>query len=315
MRNKYSIGKVSVGKSNTRQNNTKIADDNFTLSEKLSLCSMGLAFAASFIKHELSSNICLVLALIIFFIAAILNFTTLSPITKWRQSSFVIGAIAGTWTAVPLIQYFTKENQSPMMLYISASSVIMWALFSFCVYKWFNYAKAAQISPTNSKRKGAIRFFGWGNKGHKLFVPDVENGRLEWADFTLVLAFMILTGAEKISFIPDFPYKMEIISFCAITLVIGSYFSYYYKLCPASRWGRSSWAVGLTAAALTVVPMILYFTGINENWEKMWHLSAWSSVLWVVFIICRFNLYRVRKRAKAEIAMIEWRSRNKKKDY
>ena len=47
------------------------------------------------------------------------------------------------------------------------------------------------------KRKRAIRFFGWGNKGHKRLGPDVENGTLSWADITLCVATLILVNADK----------------------------------------------------------------------------------------------------------------------
>lgn len=299
-------GKYSIGKFKPRK------DDEFTLCEILAMCCATLVFIAIFIEYEIISNICLITAIVLYFIAVILNFRKIPSLTKWRECSYITGAAAVAWTAVPLIQYFTKENQSLTMIYIAISSIVMWVVTALCVRKWIN-ASMAQIEA--QQLKGKARFFGWGSKGRKLFVPDVEDGRLQWADFTLCLAFTILTGAEKISFIPDFPYKMEVISASAITLVVLSYYGYYRRLCPASRWGRSSWASGWTATALLIVPMVLYFTGINENWEKMWHISAWSSVLWIVFIFCRINLYRVRKRAKAEIAMIEWRSKNRKKDF
>ena len=305
MKNRYSIGKFSVGKGGTRTKD----DTKFTLSEKLALICATLVFIAYFVKQEVISDFCIVAAIVLYFIAVVLNFRSMPSLTKWRECSFVTGAAAIAWTAVPLLQYFVKENQSLTMIYIAISSIVMWIVFAMCLQKWI---KASQAHLEEQKPRGKVHFFGWGSKGRRLFVPDVEDGRLQWADLTLWLAFAILTGADKISFIPDFPYKMEVISACAITLVVVSYISYYRRLCPASRWGRSSWAIGMTATALTVVPMILYFTGINDNWEKMWHLSAWSSVLWVTFIFCRYNLYRVRKRAKAEIAMIEWRSKHKK---
>lgn len=165
---------------------------------------------------------------------------------------------------------------------------------------------------TTAKRKSTIRFFGWGNKGRKLSKPDTESGKLKWADFTLCIAAITVVKADKFNWIPNFPYKEEVIIAVAIVLILLSYFNYYHKLCPASRWERSSWATGMTAVTWCVVPLICYATGINSDWERMWHISAYSVVMWIVFIFCRYNLYRVRKRAKAEIAMIEWRERNKK---
>ncbi len=298
MKNRYSIGKFSVGKGNS----SATTESKSTLTTTLVLCTIVAVSIALFIDNEQVRDFGFVVAIVSYFTAVVLNFRSMPSLTKWRESAFVTGAAAIAWTVVPLLQYFTKENQSLTMIYIAISSVVMWVIFAVCLHKW---VKASQAQLEEQKPKGKVRFFGWGNKGRRLFAPDVEDGRLQWADFTLCLGSMILMGADKISFIPDFPYKMEVISICAIILVVISYFNYYRRLCPASRWGRSSWALGMTATALTIVPMVLYFTGLNNNWEKMWHLSALSSVLWILFIFCLYNLYRVRKRAKAEIAMME----------
>lgn len=306
MKNRYSIGKFSVGKGNS----SAATEPKSTLTATLVLCTMAAVFIALFVNDEPISNFCVVTAIVLYFTAVVLNFRSMPSLTKWRECSFVTGAAAIAWTVAPLLQYFTKENQSLTMIYTAISSVAMWIIFAVCLRKWI---KASQAQLEQRKSKGKVRFFGWGNKGCRLFVPDVEDGRLQWADFTLCLGSTMLMGADKISFIPDFPYKMEIISICALALVVISYFNYYRRLCPASRWGRSSWALGMTATVLTIVPMVLYFTGLNNNWEKMWHLSALSSVLWILFIVCLYNLYRVRKRTKAEIAMMEWRQRNRRR--
>ncbi len=143
-------------------------------------------------------------------------------------------------------------------------------------------------------------------------MPD--DGKLQLADILLFVAATMIIRADKFNWIPDFPYKEEVITSVAIVLIICSFYRDYHKLCPMSRWSRSSWASGMIAITWTATPMILYFTGINSDWERMWHISAWSVVMWIVFLFCRYNLWRVRKRTKAEIAMIEWRQRNKKQN-
>ena len=162
------------------------------------------------------------------------------------------------------------------------------------------------------KRKRAIRFFGWGNKGHKRLGPDVENGTLSWADITLCIATLILVNADKFQWIPDFQYKMEVICLLAILLILASFYKYYHRLCPMSRWRRASWATGMTAAMWAVVPLLVYVTGGSDDLQKMCHYSAWSSIMWIVFLFCLYKLWRVRQQTRAEIAMIEWKSRNRK---
>ena len=164
---------------------------------------------------------------------------------------------------------------------------------------------------TNNKRP--IRFFGWGNKGHKRLGPDVENGKFKWADIILLAATLLLVNADKSDWLPEFAYKSEIITALALLLMLASFYSYYHKLCPMSKWRRSTWATGMIAVTWSLVPMIVYVTGMNNNWEKMWHISIWSVVMWIAFIFCRFKLWQVRKRTRAEVAMIEWRSRNRHK--
>lgn len=304
MRNRYSIGKISVGKSNTSTEK----DTNFTLSEILAFCSMATLFLAVYIPHELISTILTVVTVTLFFVAAILNFIQQSAIIRWRQSLFMTFVAAIGWSGYSLFRYFAEKDV--IMLYIAASSAIMWALFIFCLYKWNNIRDLAQTP--KGKRKGSTIFYGWGNKGRKLFIPDIENGKLDWADFILCLAIGLLIDNERLSIIPDFPFKQEIIYTSVILLVLFSYYRYYHSLCPMSRWHRSTWATGMTAIAWSAVPLICYATGINGDWERMWHISALSGVMWIVFAFCRYKLWQTRRRVRAEVAMIEWRSRNKR---
>ena len=292
MRNRYSIGKISVGKSNTSTEK----DTNLTLSEILAFCSMATLFLAVYIPHELISTILTVVTVTLFFVAAILNFIQQSAIIRWRQSLFMTFVAAIGWSGYSLFRYFAEKNV--IMLYIAAGSVIMWALFIFCLYRWNNIRDLAQTP--KGKRKGSTIFYGWGNKGRKLFIPDIENGKLDWADFTLCLAIGLLIDNERLSIIPDFPFKQEVIYTSVILLVLFSYYRYYHSLCPMSRWHRSTWATGMTAIAWCAVPLICYATG------------AWSGVMWIVFAFCRYKLWQTRRRVRAEVAMIEWRIRNKR---
>ena len=163
--------------------------------------------------------------------------------------------------------------------------------------------------------KRRARFFGWGNKGRKLSTPTPDDGKLQWADILLFIAATMIIRADKFNWIPDFPYKMEVITSLAIILIFASFYNYYHKLCPMSRWSRSSWASGMIAVTWAATPMILYLTGISSNWERMWHISAWSSVMWVTFLFCLYKFWRVKRRTRAAVAMIEWRIRNKKRGY
>ena len=308
MKNRFSIGKFSVGKSyNAKKAND--SDVKFALYEIVAFCSMATLFLAIFIPHKLTSTIFTIATLVLFFVAAVLNFAQQSPIVRWLYSVCMTFVIAAGWTGYTLVRYFSEGDM--LMLKIAAGSIIMWALFAFCLYKWSQIRNEAQTD--SPKRKGTTIFYGWGNKGRKLFIPDVENGKLDWADFTLFLAITLLSSYEKLTFIPEFPFKQEIIYSSAILLVLISYYRYYHSLCPISRWHRSSWATGMTALAWTFVPLIVYITGLSDNWEKMWQISIWSIAMWVVFAFCRFKLWQVRKRTRAEVAMIEWRSRNKKR--
>ena len=160
--------------------------------------------------------------------------------------------------------------------------------------------------------KRGNKFFSWGNKGRKLSTPMPDDGKLQLADILLFVAATMIIRADKFNWIPDFPYKEEVITSVAIVLIICSFYRYYHKLCPMSRWSRSSWASAMIAITWTATPMILYFTGINSNWERMWHISAWSSVMWIVFLFCYYKLYRVKQRTKAQIAMIDMRKKSRK---
>lgn len=160
--------------------------------------------------------------------------------------------------------------------------------------------------------KRRVRFFGWGNKGRKLSTPTPDDGKLELADILLFVAATMIIRADKFNWIPDFPYKEQIITAIAIVLILYSIYRNFHNLCPMSRWSRSSWASGMIAITWTAVPMILYLTGINSNWERMWHISAWSSVMWITCIFCLINLLRVKRRTRAEVAMIEWKVRNQR---
>ncbi|MBP3497388.1 MAG: hypothetical protein J6K33_06100 [Alistipes sp.] len=160
--------------------------------------------------------------------------------------------------------------------------------------------------------KRRVRFFGWGNKGRKLSTPTPDDGKLELADILLFVAATMIIRADKFNWIADFPYKEEVITSVAIVLIICSFYRYYHKLCPMSRWSRSSWASAMIAITWTATPMILYLTGINSNWERMWYISAWSSVMWIVFLFCYYKLYRVKQRTKAQIAMIDMRKKSRK---
>ena len=161
--------------------------------------------------------------------------------------------------------------------------------------------------------KRGARFFGWGNKGRKLSPPTPDDGKLQLADILLFIAATMIIRADKFNWIPDFPYKMEVITSLAIILIFASFYNYYHKLCPMSRWSRSTWATGMMAAVWSITPLLLYVTGVSNDWQKMCQYSAWSAVMWVAFLFCLYKLWRVRKMVRAEIAMIEWRARNRRK--
>ncbi|MBR0336455.1 MAG: hypothetical protein IIX34_06305, partial [Alistipes sp.] len=107
-------------------------------------------------------------------------------------------------------------------------------------------------------------------------------------------------------------YKEVVITAVAIVLILYSLYRSFHNLCPMSRWSRASWATGMIAATWTAVPLILYAVGANDNLEKMLSCSAWSTVMWITFIFCLINLLRVKRRTRAEVAMIEWKMRNQR---
>lgn len=160
--------------------------------------------------------------------------------------------------------------------------------------------------------KRGNKFFSWGNKGRKLSTPMPDDGKLQLADILLFVAATMIIRADKFNWIPDFPYKEQIITSIAIVLILYSIYRNFHNLSPMSRWSRSSWASAMIAITWTAVPMMLYLTGISSNWERMWHISAWSSVMWIVFLFCYYKLYRVKQRTKAQIAMIDMRKKSRK---
>ena len=159
--------------------------------------------------------------------------------------------------------------------------------------------------------KRRTRFFGWGHTGRKLSTPTPDDGKLQLADILLFIAATMIIRADKFNWIPDFPYKEVVITSIAIVLIIYSIYRNFHNLCPMSRWGRSSWATGMIAITWSLVPLICYATGLSQNWERMWHISAWSAVMWIVFLFCFINLLRVKRRTRAEVAMIEWRGKRR----
>ena len=163
--------------------------------------------------------------------------------------------------------------------------------------------------------KRRARFFGWGDKGRKLSTPTPDDGKLQWADILLFIAATMIIRADKFNWIPDFPYKMEVITSLAIILIFASFYNYYHKLCPMSRWGRASWATGMMAAMWAIIPLLVYAIGESDDWQTMCYYSAWSSVMWVIFLFCLYKFWRVKRRTRAAVAMIEWRIRNKKRGY
>ena len=165
------------------------------------------------------------------------------------------------------------------------------------------------------RRSKVIRFFSWGNKGHKHLGPDVEKGKFKVADFILIAATIILVNVDKFDWLPDFPYKMEVLFALGILLILVSFYSYFHKLCPMSRWGRASWATGMMAAMWAIIPLLVYAIGESDDWQTMCYYSAWSSVMWVTFLFCLYKFWRVKRRTRAVVAMIEWRIRNKKRGY
>ena len=96
------------------------------------------------------------------------------------------------------------------------------------------------------------------------------------------------------------------------TLLVGLMFS-FRRLAPRTCWSRAAWASGLWAAAMTILPFVLYWTGEIPEIEMAYMVVAVAVVVWFVCLGCVLRLRYVRRRSRTEIALMRMRLKRQRR--
>lgn len=91
-----------------------------------------------------------------------------------------------------------------------------------------------------------------------------------------------------------------------VTLIVGLILN-YRRLAPRTCWSRAAWASGLWAAAMTILPFVLYWTDELPDIEMVYMVVAAASVIWLVCLACVLRLRYIRRRSRTEIALMRMR--------
>ena len=118
-----------------------------TRAEILGLVCMGLIFLAIYIPHEVISGIVGLIALACYVVATVWDCFNYGPITRWRHATMKSAIGATLWTVMPIIIYYSGEGTAEdykEMVYISLSSILMWAALAVSIYKWVSARRDAK---------------------------------------------------------------------------------------------------------------------------------------------------------------------------
>ncbi len=149
-----------------------------------------------------------------------------------------------------------------------------------------------RYDPFESKAMRRLRNRGGGNKIHL-------------GDVFAAVAFILML---KIDLLTDYlPYAEWLQPIVAILLLaVGLYLS-FRRLAPRTCWSRAAWASGLWAAAMTILPFVLYWTDELPDIEMVYMVVAAASVIWLVCLACVLRLRYIRRRSRTEIALMRMR--------
>ena len=118
-----------------------------TRAEILGLVCMGLIFLAIYIPHEVISGIVGLIALACYVVATVWDCFNYGPITRWRHATMKSAIGATLWAVMPIIIYYSGEGTAEdykEMVYISLSSILMWAALAVSIYKWVSARRDAK---------------------------------------------------------------------------------------------------------------------------------------------------------------------------
>ena len=149
MRYRYNFLKFSINrwKRKTMEEAREDMNIKFTWAEILGLVCMGLIFLAIYIPHEVISGIVGLIALACYVVATVWDCFNYGPITRWRHATIKSAIGATLWTVMPIIIYYSGEGTAEdykEMVYISLSSILMWAALAVSIYKWVSARRDAK---------------------------------------------------------------------------------------------------------------------------------------------------------------------------
>ena len=149
MRYRYNFLKFSINrwKRKTMEEARQDMNIKFTWAEILGLVCMGLIFLAIYIPHEVISGIVGLIALACYVVATMWDCFKYGPITRWRHATIKSAIGATLWAVMPIIIYYSGEGTAEdykEMVYISLSSILMWAALAVSIYKWVSARRDAK---------------------------------------------------------------------------------------------------------------------------------------------------------------------------
>lgn len=149
MRYRYNFLKFSINrwKRKTMEEAHQDMNIKFTWAEILGLVCMGLIFLAIYIPHEVISGIVGLIALACYVVATVWDCFNYGPITRWRHATMKSAIGATLWAVMPIIIYYSGEGTAEdykEMVYISLSSILMWAALAVSIYKWVSARRDAK---------------------------------------------------------------------------------------------------------------------------------------------------------------------------
>lgn len=149
MRYRYNFLKFSINrwKRKTMEEAHRDMNIKFTWAEILALVCMALIFLAIYIPHEVISGIVGLIALACYVVATVWDCFKYGPITRWRHATIKSAIGATLWTVMPIIIYYSGEGTAEdykEMVYISLSSILMWAALAVSIYKWVSARRDAK---------------------------------------------------------------------------------------------------------------------------------------------------------------------------
>lgn len=129
-----------------------------------------------------------------------------------------------------------------------------------------------------------------------------------WGEVVILFSFALPMRSYK--YMPE-SYWWVVVIASALLFFLGLYIT-LHKLPPRSCWGRAMWALGLLSAAITFLPLILYWIGVAETFSEPLPIMLGAIPLWVLTALCVWKYRRVRGRSMAQVEQIRMQSRRKR---